>query len=41
MGICYNGREKVSKKASGGSSINQSTLDNTPGKSKDVDINSK
>ena len=41
MGICYNERKKVSKNVNGGNSINQSTLDNPPGKSKDVDINSK
>lgn len=41
MGICYNERKKESKKIKGGSSINQSTLDNPPGNSKDSDINSK
>ena len=41
MGICYSERKKISKEKNGGSSINQSTIDNPPGKSKYADINPK
>lgn len=41
MGICYNERKRVSKETNGGSSINNSGLDNHPGKLKDDVINPK